>query len=231
MLTVVVLASDAASSHYNAFDLTPIRVMLPMQLANPPIVEHLLLENPWPVGLTCAAAAIGALWLGRQRMQAKLKVAGLVLLLVAATVFVVANLVTTSREHITVATRALIQSTAPLDLSTFRSHLHSSAVLQGPQGEPWIHGDKIFEGLERAVKRFPFEGQVVLSLEAEAGNEGPARTLVDIRTDTKTNPVVTRWLLSWVKQNDGRWQVVSVQWLDSPHLLGFKPQRAWVPVN
>ncbi len=204
--------------------------MAPMQLANPPIIEHLLLENPWPVGLACAAVGLTLLWVGRQRMQRNLKIAGLVLLLLSAAVFGAAGLVTTTRELLTASTHQLIQSTAPLEMSAFRSHVHAHAILQGPDGETWIRGENIFEGLEQAVRRYPFERQVELDVQAESGGEGPARTLVDVRTDTKTHPLVTRWLLRWAKQSDGRWQVVSVQWLDSPHLLGFKPQRGWVPV-
>src|SRR5690606_24031923 len=120
-------------------------------LPSPPIVENLLLENPWPVARTLLGIAVVLLVGAAQRLERRPVGCAVIALVLAGCVFAVASLVSTDRERMTVRTHELVQTTAPLDLAQFRSMFEPGATLRGPDGTVWFDLDGVLRELDESV--------------------------------------------------------------------------------
>ena len=89
-----------------------------MPIADPPLLQSLLLEGPWPLVLTLVGTAAVLRLLAARRRQRRLDVAALIALLLALGVYLLASIVTTNREQLLERTEQLVMATAPLDSPT-----------------------------------------------------------------------------------------------------------------
>lgn len=202
-----------------------------MHLAASPLLQNLVFEDPWPLALTFIVIGAVVAFIAIQRADKRLlRFAGLALLLAAA-VFLLAGLVTTTHEQVIAATEELVDYTAPLQLSAFRSMVDAKVVVTiGEAGEASpITGDEVFERLEKTVESQVIAAQTIISIDAQVPGDDDAITAFDLRTDLPAGGrFMTRWRLTWRRQGDGNWRVTAVQWLESPHLIGVKPSARWL---
>ncbi len=188
-----------------------------MELADPPILPYLVLEEPWMLMLTLAGVGV-VLWvIGGQRASRRLRWASLGLIASSGGVYVLATVVQTDRERLITATQSLVEATAPLDASTIRSRLGPHATLSGPDGDPWLPAGELLDELESALRRYEVEEHRIASVGAEAGDR-VGRSVLDLRTTMEDSvyaglPVRTVWVLTWTREPDGRWRVSDLRWM------------------
>ncbi len=201
-----------------------------MQLATSPLWQNLLLEDPWPVGLVLFILAGVLGFVGMQQGSGRLKKIAGAAALGAVIVFLLAGLITTTRERIIEQTRTLVGHTAPLDLAAFKAMVSPQVTVLVGEGssDPLFTGDQVFARLERALGNYPIQNQSILAIDASLRGDDFALCQFDVRSDAVRGRVTTRWLLTWKKQTDGAWQVITVQWLDSPGLIGLKADSQWL---
>ena len=193
-------------------------------------IENLLFEDPLPLGLSLIVIAAVLTFLAIQQGSAKLKkIAGGAFLL-AVVIFILASLITTGREHIIERTKKLVSHTAPLSMDDFKSLVSPQVIVTvgTDASAPTFTGSEVFSKLEQAVRNYPISEQHVLEIDAQMRTGEDALCQFEIRSDAKAGRVITRWVLTWRKQTDNAWQVTTVQWIDSPHPLGLKPNAGWL---
>ncbi|MEM1099769.1 MAG: hypothetical protein AAGH92_13410, partial [Planctomycetota bacterium] len=117
------------------------------------LFSHFVFESPWPLAvvLAIAAAAIQviALRCGSKRM---LLVAPALLLLGAGVVFA-GYTVETDNEAVERHTRALVASTAPVNLVVIEASLANDVRLLGPAGSVWMSGASLGDRLASIAER------------------------------------------------------------------------------
>ena len=197
-------------------------------LPDPPLVAHLLLENPWPLALTLLALA--AVFLIRaHRAQARGPVVGAVLCAgLAIGAWGLAAGVTTQREHLVAQTRELVDSTLPLDTTVFSSLFAPDATLRGPAGERWLSVEQMVAELAGSKHRLRSHRV----REVQAWVQRPGRALTKLRISTVVGStraddraVPTEWLITWEPEDSGSWRIERIQWVK---LLGQRPwEGAW----
>ena len=201
-----------------------------MTLASSPILQNLLLEDPWPLGLTLIVITCVLLFLSSLRGDKKiLRFAGITALLAVA-LFVISSMVETTREHIIARTEKLISRTAPLDIAAFKAMVSPRVIVTvgDDASAPTLTGEEVFSRLEKSVQSYPIKEQSIIEIDAELRPSDFAICQFDVRSDGQGGRVMTRWLLTWQKQTDGAWQVTAVQWLDCPGIIGLKPGVQWL---
>ena len=201
-----------------------------MTLATSPLIQNLLLEDPWPLGLMLIVIACVLLFLSSQRGDKKLlRLAGLAALLAIA-LFVISSMIETTREHIISQTEKLIAHTAPLDVAAFKALVSPRVIVTvgDDSSAPTLTGEEVFTRLEKSVQSYPIKEQSIIEIDAELRPGDFAICQFDVRSDGHGGRVMTRWLLTWQQQPTGDWLVTQVQWLDCPGIIGLKPGVQWL---
>lgn len=193
-------------------------------------LENLLFEDPLPVGLSLLVVALVLGFLSIQQGSAKLKKVAAGALTLCVLVFILATIVTTSRESVIERTRTLVSYTAPLKMNEFKALVSPQVrVTVGEDASaPVFTGQDVFTHLENAVRNYPIDAQTIVQIEANSRSDDQIVCEFDIRSDSKGGRVMTRWVLTWQKQSDDQWIVTQVQWIDCPHLIGIKPSAGWL---
>jgi hypothetical protein len=188
-----------------------------MALPDPPILEHWLLEQPWPVAAALAGVGLVLLFHGWRRRRRGVMIVGGAALLLSAGVLILAAAVTTTRELLITRTQDLIAATTPLDVARLQTFFEPNATLAGPDGGTWLEFDALFEELRKATKRYAVQGQAIRELAAQEQGERLGQTELDLRTTLGggfgDRPVATRWLFTWAQGPNGQWHVRQVRWL------------------
>lgn len=201
-----------------------------VSLAQPPFLEHLLFENPWPAMAASAAIGIGMLWLGRSRAKPRQMAAGAILIALAAFLFLLANLVTTTREEAVAQTQKLVAAVTPLQMNEIRSLLDEQVALSA--GDEMRGGGAVLSAVEATSNgRFGLQSHTIKQIDAEATSSDHVRVQFDVLTVAKNGRMITRWLLDWRRADaDQPWKVVAIEWLPSDDtMIGMKPDLSYVP--
>lgn len=200
-----------------------------MDLAPPPMFEHLFLESPWAVMAVCLIAAGLLLMAGRRRRSKGLAMLSVVALALAGGVFGLARAVTTDREQLIEDTRALVDATLPLDPAALDRLLDPAVTVSGPDGTVWLAAGQIRPRLRTALRRVSLNGQRARSVQAVTHDTGWGESTVSVRTELSGGaPIHTGWRLSWHrgKETGGAWRVVDIRWL---RFQGQAVQRGMMP--
>lgn len=192
----------------------------PPALPRPPLVEHLLLEQPWAAALALGLGGLLAAWILNQRARARAGLAlGAAMLLAGATIAVIGALVTTTREALIARTRELIALTARADTRAL------DGLLAGDVTFRLFTTDRryIREELLGLVRRYPGELYPVESYreeQAAASLDGPNAARTQVRVVTRSAaatlydlPVGSWWRIAWRREPDGAWRVTQIECL------------------
>lgn len=203
-----------------------------MELREPPFIESLLFENPWPAIAAIGAVGATMLWLARARGNRSQAIVGAAALAIAVALFVVSSLVSTDREQCVAETEKLVAAITPLRMNEIRSLLDGRVLLTA-QGEARESND-VFAGLEEVSSgdRYGLESNTIKKVAAESINESHVRVLFTALTVAQNGRVTTRWLLDWHRIKDGPWRVTAIEWLPATDaVLGIAPNIGYLPRN
>lgn len=198
-----------------------------MPLAQPPILENLLFEQPWPLAVVVLAVAAGC-WVvaSRRRRRGKLRLVAVSFVLLAVALLVMAHFVTTAREHLLSATAQLVAATeSPTDGKVLDQLIAPDAVVTGPGGEVWLEYAQLRSELKSAVDRHQIHEQRIRSVGAEVTSDTAGRSVFDLRTNVGKEtfiPIRTVWALHWARDDAGEWRIKQIQWLQ---FQGHAPSR------
>lgn len=192
-----------------------------MRLEPPPLWQHLLLEQPWPVIVALGVAVVVLTVLAQRHRRRGLRIAAWGLAVLAGGIYAVAWQVTTDREQLLEATEALVAATeSPMDPEAFAARwLGDNAVLTGADGEPWLDRDAIERTLRSAHRRYTIEQHATRRLDAATGRPGLGRSVVELSTQAgggrmgAFGPVRTEWDLRWKQNEHGEWRVYEIRWV------------------
>ena len=196
-----------------------------MTFQEPPLLQQILLEEPWAAIGVLAILGLVLLILARHQQKRRRFWCGVAALALALCVWAVSEAVTTDRERLLRQTRLLLKATSPLDLLGVRSLLEPDAVLLGPDRTPWFDHDGLLARLDSAVRHYQVLEHVNVEIDARTHKHGLGRTEVKLRTriDSPHMEVPTRWTIRWRLRSDGRWRIMEMQFWE--YMLGQKPTR------
>lgn len=197
------------------------------------LLQHLLLERPWPAALTLVIVAAILFSVGAQRRQGKWQLAAAGLVALAGGVVTLAWAVTTDRERVIAATASLLAATeaeAEPDDPALDRLLHRGVVLTGPGGEIWLEDDALRTALGRALSRYGPVSHDVRQQRVEVdAPRARARVELELRTELGAGeagfPVRSSWTLLWVESPRG-WVLEQIAWRE---LQQRPPQQGWLP--
>jgi hypothetical protein len=197
-------------------DETPAVASLP----SPPVLEHYVLENSWPLAAVLVIAALVAAWmLNRQSRARQAVMAGGGLLLVAAGVLIAGQMVTTTRESLIARTRTLVAATAAADTASLRDMLAGDIQLRAYFFNEPMKKDVVLDRVERYMgHEYPVQSHKIDSPQATIDGPNAARTQVHV---VVTNPSATMynvpvgswWRVDWRMDKDGVWRVTQLECL------------------
>lgn len=190
-----------------------------MTVADPPVLQHYLLESPWPVAVALLIGAGALTVVGLREGRKKLLTGALLLSLLAGLLLAVATAVVTKREQLLAHTADLLAMTDPVNTTGLQRLFASELTLQNDAGQVWMDGPDILDRLERLQRDTPIGNHKVTDIKAETRRD---TGYVDIRLSTSgseaspfgNTPVLSRWLLVWKQQADGGWLLSEVRWLE-----------------
>ncbi len=175
------------------------------------------MEQPWAVVGVLVLVALVLLATGQQRRDRRLLFLALVSGLMAVGVYVFSVLVETPTEIVLRQTRELVAATAPVDAPVLQTHLDPQVSLLGPAGDVWLESGTFLPVLQRAARMYQIKGNTPAGIEVMVNQEGIRVVQMRVRSVMEAGAlaeaVPTDWQLTWVRMNDGRWRVTSVQWL------------------
>jgi ketosteroid isomerase-like protein len=189
-------------------------------------LQHLTLENPWPLGGVLALAGV-VLWIGAiHRGHRRQAVVAMTLWVLAAGVFILSAAITTEREVVTKQTNSLLKAaTTPVDMQVIRSHLTADATLRGPDGALWIEFDQLPPEIETALQRWPVRQLVVRDMDVQVrGDLAIVTVQLSSRSSDDNFPAgtATRWRMQWRRQASAPWKLEMIQWIE---WMGQPPPR------
>ena len=189
-----------------------------MPLAQPPLLENLLFEQPWPLVVAMVAVAAGC-WVvaSRRQKRGRLRLIALGIIVLAGAVVAMAQLVTTDREYLLDATAELVAATqSPTNSQVLDQLIAADAVVTGPAGEVWLEYAQLRSELQSVVDRHQIQEQRIRSVGAEVTSKTAGRSVFDLRTNIGKEtfiPIRSVWALRWVRDDAGQWRIKEIQWL------------------
>lgn len=194
---------------------------------DPPLMQRLLLEQPWPAAIALLAVAVGLTMAGRRRKQRGLRLVAWVLAILAGGIVGLAWQVQTPREHIIDRTHQLLAATeAPLDMDSLDNWLEPGAVVTGPDGSVWMQREQIDQRLQWIDRRRAVDAHEIRRLEAMADRSGYGRVGLELGTSlqraSRYGPIRTTWQLHWRRDDNGQWRVYEIECVS---LHGRDPDR------
>ncbi len=188
-------------------------------VAEPPLWQMLMLENFWPGLLVLGAVALTLGLSGLQRGSGRMLLAAAGFALLAGANVLVAQLVTTVREHAIHRTALLIDTAIqdpnrPLDLDALAGLLDPNIVLEVPAGNTYLDDRRTLLDLAQSTNdRYRIQDYQVVQLDAQQTGErtGQARLLLvtNIRfggggmLGGQAQNIPSTWLIEWRRTSAG----------------------------
>jgi len=174
------------------------------------IFTRFLLENPWPIGIAFAVAAIVFVKLALDRDDRRLLAGALGCVVAAAAVFFVSWLVTTPGEHARRITRGIVAAAEAGDLNAMRALFDTDASVHfGSLAAPGFDRAEIDRGIDAIGSRHRIQSNTVTLLRAGSVDRDTGVAELGCLTTTASSlgPVPSTWLLRVERGADGQWRV------------------------
>jgi hypothetical protein len=183
----------------------------PTDWPDPPLLNRLLLENPWPLAIAFAAVAVVMFLVAGRRDDHRLRNLAAVPAGLAVGVIALGGMVTTEREQLEARTRALAEAVAePFDLDAVRELTTEDARLL-----KW-NREQMIAIARHAADRVTIDGYTVTNLMAHPESDRYGRTYIAAfgRAESSRRGggrFKTSWMLRWRRGDDGAWRLSEVE--------------------
>lgn len=199
-------------------------------LTEPPMLEHLLFEQPWVLVYGLLGIAFIFATKGIRRRTARPVIVAAVMACAGAMVYAISWYVVTDREQMIALTRQAIQCTVmdPIDTEGLKGLVAPDASIFGPDDKRWLSYDQCLMRLASVAQSNPIREQTITAIQAQTTGPDSGLTRIDLRTifymEIRDRPLMTRWLLTWSHTPESGWMVNKIQWLEHPGLNSINPQ-------
>lgn len=210
---------------------SPFNIPTPTPLPVPPLLEHLLLERPWPLVIPLIVIAlIVSRVLSRSPRAPRIAWIGAVLLLIAGpAIYLLSAFITTDREHMKATTTSLVDAVAKADTAAVERLLDPGCYLHSRFAFPGYTTDskgmdrgEILDQVPRTIRDNPIAEHGIL--ESQALSRGPGigstqlkvRVVVELQGGGFKLPVQSWWKVDWRRGSDGQWRATAIEALTDP---------------
>lgn len=184
-------------------------------LPQPPLLERLLFENPWPLAaLFIIAAVLAGAFLHRAGKDRNAGVAAVVLLVLAGAVVAASALVTTERERLADLAKHTVDSVMAADDAAVGAVLAPDVTLILLGHDTRMSRQGMLNIVASDVgRRYGVPEHRVQTVQASVDGPNVARTQMQVRAhvDRLGRAVGSWWRLHWRRDSDGRWTITSVE--------------------
>lgn len=185
-----------------------------MPIDDPPILEHFLLEQPWPMVGLLLIVAVAVVVINRASLTRKAILSAVACLLLAMIVYLVAKAVVTERESLINAAAELAQQVETGQADAIRKSLDEQAVITDPAGRVLVASNLILSIIEKKQAEYDFGSHTIADARAAINSVGSGKTYLRVRsTMGQGGTESTEWLIDWRRDKDGRWRVRELRWL------------------
>lgn len=202
----------------------------PNPLPSPPAWEVHLLEEPlMPAVIIGLVGVIVLAWLWSRGDAKRATLIGGGIVVLAGVWYAIGALVTTQRERVDAAARALVLAVAKADRAQLDAGLDPSAKLTIFLAPGGVDKDGIMRLVEQqlgASGRFKVTGLTVEEVQRRVDDSGSARTAqvqIKVRVSTSAIDVPNRswWRLDYAQGPEGEWRAtgilpLAIQWVADP---------------
>ena len=174
------------------------------------LISRYVLENPWPVGIGLALAAMVALWFGlRDGGRSTLGLAGVAAVL-SMLVFVLAALFTTAAEHGKAVTVELVDRVVANDITGAMSLFSDTAtVTMSSPNNPGLGVDYLRSGLDRASS-YRIQSNSIRMLDGFSDGSDAAIVHLGCFTEVGSSFTPSTWIVRIEQQPDGQWKITKL---------------------
>lgn len=189
-------------------------------------MSHYLLENPWPIGIVSGSLALLLILSFLRTGEARVLIASVAAVAIAALVFGLDTLVTTPGEHGERVVSELVDSAEEGDVEGMLRHVAPTASLHlGSVTRP----GRSFSALEDSFSTLSGRNRItenwVIRLAGESDGGDGARVFLSCRTSTDGSYglVPTTWTFEVQPTEEGEWKITRIIF---ESLMGREPERA-----
>ncbi|MFN0132083.1 MAG: hypothetical protein ACKVW3_06075 [Phycisphaerales bacterium] len=192
-------------------------------LPSAPAFERFVLIQPWPLVGVLALAGLAVAFAVRSRWRVAL--AGLLGAL-AGMVLAAGMMVTTDREKIAAATRALVDATARADIGALAPMLAADVRFVSELALPGVPGvgigldrDQLLKQVaDKLGREWTLKEHSVLEVQSTLDGPSAGRTQVRVRVVPEATgfPNASWWRIDWRREGDGTWRVIGIRPLHVP---------------
>lgn len=184
-------------------------------IASGPLTRYVF-ENPWPLGITVALAAIFVGWRGLSSGERAPRQTAAILAAAAFGVFLLATLITTAAERGEAVVRELVSRAERGETSRMLDLFSPNATMSyGRPENPGVDFNEIRAALSTLEGRFRITSNRVTQLEGNSEASGVATVLLTCLTDVEAGYGTTpnSWWLKLAEQPDGSWKIERLAFL------------------
>jgi hypothetical protein len=187
----------------------------PRPLPDPPFLQHLLLEQPWPVVAALAGVAVIAFfWLRSRGSVKQAALAGAGVLALAAGAWLLADQTTTSREAATSAVRDLVRGVAEADVAALDRRLAGNVIAEYSGITLPVNKGAILALVSRQFASggvYRVKDWGIEEVQADVARPGFAQALVKVRVVSEMSgfPVRSWWAID-LREEGGEWRAEAI---------------------
>lgn len=187
-------------------------------------MRELLFAVPWWLPTLIALIALAMLVNGNRRQNARMRGAGLTVLLLAVVWGVMSYLVDTPREKCEKLTRRFVQSVVARDFGTFRALMEPGVTFQFAGSDWRIDGrENLTETVKDRADKIGLKSATVTSMRS-AESADTVTTTIRVWSSqelTLDQPVNSQWELDW-RQTGGQWLLHEIRAIE---VSGASPEQ------
>lgn len=173
-------------------------------------MTELLFDPPWYLPAAVAVFGIYLFIHGNRRNEAKVRAAGLGVVLLAAALFFVGRVMETDREIAERRSRELVQAVDSQDWTTLRALLDPKASVAVLNAPIYSNRDAIVAGAQAATEQYGIKNIRITSLTSEQDQTAITVTLHVLSDQGFTGqPFPTSWQFEWQELADG-WMLTRI---------------------
>jgi len=171
-------------------------------------------ETPWWLPTGIALLGVILFVTGNNRLEKKLRLAGIVVIALAVILAVVSFLLDSDREKVVKRTNALVQSVEARDWNRMATYLHPNVAVSVFAGR-----DQVVNGTRRAAEYSDLRQARVVSMDATVLPDQIIRVTMRVNGTTRDGSLPTDWTLEW-EEIDGAWMVRNITPEGGPGIPG-----------